>query len=76
MQNSNNDEKIGKTIVRVRWYIFMLKIIVVVSIISLIFLYFLEKPLWIAPIIGVVACVLYRLIWIVICLILGKISRL
>lgn len=35
-----------------------------------------NKPLWIAPIIGIGACAVYRLIWVVICLILEKISRL
>ncbi len=72
MQNSNNDAKIGKAIVSIRWYAFLLKMFITVSIIALVILHLLSKPLWIAPVIGLCACVVYRLIWVVIGLILGK----
>ena len=71
MSNTENDEKIGKAIVNIRWFVFAAKFIMVVSLIVLVILFFMERPLWIAPIIGVFAFVVYRLIWRLICRFIG-----
>lgn len=71
MSNTENDEKIGKAIVNIRWSIFAAKFIIVVSVIALVILYFLERPFWIAPLIGVFAFIVYRLIWRLVCRFIG-----
>ena len=71
MSSVDNDEKIGKAIVNIRWFIFAVKFIIVVSLIALVILYFLERPLWIAPVIGICAFVVYRLTWRLICRFIG-----
>lgn len=75
MSNTENDEKIGKAIVNIRWFIFAAKFIIVVSLIALAILYFLERPLWIAPIIGVCLFMVYRLIWRLICRFIGWVAK-
>ena len=57
------DEKLGRTIVGISWFFFAFKFIATVSLIALVILYFIGKPLWIAPLIGFGAFTLYRLFW-------------
>ena len=56
------DEKIGRAIVTFSWWIFAAKFLVVATIIAGVVIFFLEKPLWIAPIIAVILFIIYRLI--------------
>jgi len=57
------DEKIGRAIVNITWIFFAIKFIVIVSLIALAVLFFMGKPLWIAPVIGLAAFILYKLVW-------------
>jgi hypothetical protein len=56
-------EKLGRTIVGISWFFFALKFIAVASLVALVILYFIGKPLWLAPLIGFGAFTLYRLFW-------------
>ena len=57
------DEKIGRAIVTLSWWIFAAKFLVVTTIIAGVVIFFLEKPLWIAPIVAIILFIIYRLIW-------------
>ena len=57
------DEKIGRAIVTLSWWIFAAKFLVVATIIAGAVIFFLEKPLWIAPIVAIILFIIYRLIW-------------
>ena len=56
------NEKLGQAVVGISWFVFAAKFIVITTVIALAALYFLGKPLWIAPIIAVGAFAVYRLI--------------
>ena len=62
MSDGNRDEKLGKAIAISAYLWFAVKFILVVSLISLAVLWFLDKPLWIAPIAGIVLFLIYRFI--------------
>ena len=55
------NEKLVQAVVGISWFIFAAKFIVITTVIALAALYFLGKPLWIAPIIAVGAFAVYRL---------------
>jgi membrane protein YdbS with pleckstrin-like domain len=57
------DEKIGRAIVTFSWWIFAAKFLVVVTFIAGVVIFFLEKPLWIAPVVAVILFIIYKLIW-------------
>ncbi|MBR6359080.1 MAG: hypothetical protein IKS11_05455 [Lachnospiraceae bacterium] len=65
MANSQEerDEKLGRAIVTLSWWLFAIKFLVVATVIAGVVVYFLGKPLWIAPLIAVGAFIVYRLIW-------------
>ena len=63
MSEDERDEKLGRAIVGLTWLAFAAKFIIIVSLIALVVLYFIGRPLWIAPVIGVGAFIVYRLIW-------------
>ena len=71
MDNNDRDEKLGRAIVGVTWLIFAAKFLLIVTAIALIVLYFMGKPLWLAPIIAVGIFAVYRLIWRLIWLFIG-----
>ncbi len=71
----DNDEKVGSLIMNLAWFAFAVKFLIVTSLISLAVLYFMEKPLWYAPIIAVVLYIIYRLIWTLILVLIGKVSE-
>ena len=75
MDEDKRDEKLGRAIVSVTWLIFAAKFIVVVSVIALVVLYFVGKPLWLAPIIAVVIFAVYRLFWRLIWIFIGWAGR-
>ena len=62
MNEEERDEKLGKAILSVSQIIYAIGFIAVVSVIALVILLIIGKPLWIAPVIGVVVYVLYRLV--------------
>lgn len=63
VNEDQKNEKIGRAIVSVTWLWFAAKFIVTVSVIAGIVLYFIKKPLWLAPAIGIGVFIIYRLIW-------------
>ncbi|MCR5688497.1 MAG: hypothetical protein K6G58_10810 [Lachnospiraceae bacterium] len=56
------EEKIGRAIVTVSWLVFALVFIAIATVIAGVVMYFLGKPLWIAPLIAVGIFIVYRLI--------------
>ena len=54
MANSQDerDEKLGRVILTLGWWIFAAKFLIIVTVIAGIVIYFLGKPLWIAPLIA------------------------
>ncbi len=75
VNEDQKNEKIGRAIVNVTWIWFAIKFIVIVSVIAGIVLYFIKKPLWIAPLIGIGAFIIYRLVWRLIWLFIGWLSK-
>jgi membrane protein YdbS with pleckstrin-like domain len=69
------DEKLGRAIVTLQWWFFAAKFLIVVTVIAGIVIYFLGKPLWIAPVIAVGAFIIYRLIWRLIWVFIGRAGR-
>lgn len=53
-------ETIGRTICSISYLVYALKIVALISVIALVVLYFLHKPLWLAPVIGFVMFWIYR----------------
>ena len=51
---------IGRTVSRIRYLAFAIRATAVFSLIALIVLYLLRKPLWLSPVIGIVMFLLYR----------------
>ena len=56
-------EKLGSAVMGIAWLFYALKFIVSVSVIALFILLIMQKPLWIAPIVGVIVFTVYRIIW-------------
>ena len=63
MNQDERDEKIGRAIVTLGWWIFAAKFIIIATVLVGIAVYLLGKLLWIAPLIAIGAFVVYRLIW-------------
>ena len=63
INQDERDEKLGRVILTLNWWIFAAKFLVIVTVIAGIVLYLLGKPLWIAPIIAIGAFIIYRVIW-------------
>lgn len=63
MSEQDRDEKIGRTVAGLAWILFALRFLIGVSIIALPIMYFLGKPLWMAPVVAVVVFIVYRLVW-------------
>ena len=57
------DEKIGRAIVTLSWWIFAAKFLVVATIIAGVVIFSLGKPLWIAPVVAIILFIIYRLMW-------------
>lgn len=75
MSEDKKFETIGKTITRITYWLFALKFIIFVSLPALVVLYFIDKPLWYAPIIGVGVFLLYRTLWRLVFSLFLKLSR-
>ena len=76
MQEDNNarEETIGRVANGLAWLFFAARFILTASVILLIVLFFLKKPLWLAPVIAVGLYLFYR--FVIIGLIWGLIGRL
>ncbi len=59
---NDRDEKLGRAILTLSWWIFAAKFLVITTVIAGIVIYFLGKPLWIAPLIAFGLFIVYRLI--------------
>ena len=75
VNEDQKNEKIGRAIVSITWIWFATKFVVITSVIAGIILYFISKPLWIAPLIGIGVFIIYRLIWRLIWLFIGLASK-
>ena len=77
MANSQDerDEKLGRVILTLNWWIFAAKFLIIVTVIAGIVIYFLGKPLWIAPLIAIGVFIVYRLIWRLIWVFIGWAGR-
>ena len=62
-EQEKREEKLGAAVMGIAWFLYAVKIIAVVSLLALIVLWIVHKPLWIAPIVGVAAYILYRFVW-------------
>ncbi len=61
--SDDRDEKLGRVILTLGWWLFAAKFLIIVTVIAGIVLYFLGRPLWIAPLIAIGLFIIYRLIW-------------
>lgn len=59
---SKREENLGRAIYTISFIKYALKFIIIVSIIALVVLYFLNLPLWIAPITGLLVFLLWQFI--------------
>ena len=63
MDEKERNEKLGRAVVGIGWFIFAAKFLIITTILAGIILYFLGKPLWVAPIIAVCIFIIYRFFW-------------
>ena len=63
MNEDRKNEKSGRTILTLSWWLFAAKFLIIVTVITAIVLYFLGKPLWLAPVIAIGIFFIYRCIW-------------
>ena len=59
----DREEKLGRAILTLGWWIFAAKFLIIATVISGVAIRFLGKPLWIAPLIAIGAFIIWRLIW-------------
>ena len=57
------EERLGGALMKILWVLTALKWILIVTAIAFLFLLLIDKPLWIAPIVGVVFYILWRICW-------------
>ena len=62
-RQEKREEKLGGAVMGILWIFVALKRIAIVTVIALPILWLIHKPLWIAPIIGVAAYLIWRLLW-------------
>ena len=63
LEQDKKYEKLGSAVMGIAWILYAVKIVAVVSFVALVVLWIIHKPLWIAPLIGIGAYVMYRIIW-------------
>lgn len=63
MDEDKRYEKLGRAAVGFTWFLFAAKFLIVTTLIALVILYLLGRPLWIAPIAAVIIFTVYRLFW-------------
>ena len=59
----NKDTKLGAFVMGIIWILYALKWIALGTIVALPVLWFMHKPLWIAPITGLILYVIVRIFW-------------
>jgi hypothetical protein len=62
-RQEKTEENLGKAVMGIAWIFFAIKFIVIASVLALPVVWLLHKPLWIAPIVGVVLYILWRVVW-------------
>ena len=68
-------EKIGRTVTKVTYWLFAARFILMVSIVALVVLLIIRKPLYWAPLIGIAVFLIYRFFWRLIFWIFYKLSK-
>jgi membrane protein YdbS with pleckstrin-like domain len=63
VSENEQNEKMGRAVVGIAWIIFAAKFIIIATVVALVILYFIGKPLWIAPIAAVIVFAAYRILW-------------
>ncbi|MBR3573645.1 MAG: hypothetical protein IKN97_00545 [Lachnospiraceae bacterium] len=59
----NKDTKLGAFVMCIIWILYALKWVALGTVIALPVLWLIHKPLWIAPIIGLILYVIVKIIW-------------
>lgn len=59
-EQDKRDEKLGRLVFSISYLLYALKFVVIASLIALILLYFIHKPLWLSPIIGCTVFLIWR----------------
>ncbi len=62
-EQEKREERLGGALMYILWIVTALYRIAIVTVIALPVMWLIGKPLWIAPIIGVVAYILWRIVW-------------
>ena len=75
VNEDKKNEKIGRAIVNISWFIFAAKFIIIATLAAGIIIYFTGRPLWLAPVIAVGMFIIYRLIWRLVWVFIGWASR-
>ena len=75
MNQDERDEKLGRVILTLNWWIFAAKFLIIVTVRAGIVIYFLGKPLRIAPLIAIGIFIIYRLIWRLVWVFIGWAGR-
>ncbi len=63
MTENEQNEKMGRAVVGIARIVFVVKFIVIATVVALVILHFMGKPLWIAPIAAVILFAAYRILW-------------
>ncbi len=63
MNENDRNEKMGRAVSGIAWILFAAKFIIITTVIALVILYLIGKPLWIAPVAGIAVFAAYRLLW-------------
>lgn len=59
-ENNQRDEKLGRLVFNISYWIYAIRFVFIDSLLALILLYFIHKPLWLSPVIGCAAFILWR----------------
>lgn len=59
----SKDTKLGAFVMCILWILYALKWVAIGTVAALPVLWFMHKPLWIAPIIGLILYIIIRIIW-------------
>ena len=62
-RQEKSEETLGGAVMVILWIFVAVRRIAIVTVIALPILWLLHKPLWIAPVIGVVVYIIWRIIW-------------
>ena len=71
--SDEHEGKVGRAVMGFAWIVFAIKFILFFSVVALVVLYFLKKPLWLAPIIALGLYLFYRVV--ILGLIMGLLDK-